>query len=1091
VSNGALVIGGTLAGIQAAQDLADSGISVHLVESTPFLGKNLSASFPEHLITSRMLEIAKHPKITVWTNTQVERTGSDHNRFRVTLRQHPRYIDLTKCTACGDCVEVCPVSVPGTDHKAVYLPTGSQPGCAAIDKQGTPPCTQACPGGIHVQGYVALTTQGRFQEAFDLIQDAIPFPGICGRVCMHPCEINCRRGEVDTPVSIRLLKRFVSDWVENEGCPPPELKIEYAPDAKRVAVVGSGPAGMTVADRLARSGHRITVYEKLPVIAGMMAVGIPAYRLPRDVIAREYRRIKDLGVEIRLNTAIGPGGDYSVDDLFDMGFNAVCLAVGAHNSLSLHIPGEDIPGVVHGIELLRNVSIAQQLEDASLQAGLDKILFKGENTRAAVLGGGNTAMDAARTLKRMGLKDVRILYRRSRAEMPALPEEIEEAEAEGVAIEYLTAPVRIQGNEKFGVGGLACIRMELTEPDESGRRRPVPIPGSEFRYDLDLVVLAIGQVPDIDGEDKITLTRQGRIRLADSGFMTSRSGVFAAGDAVTLDKIAVIEAIGMGKQAAEEIDGYLKGLRPDQTLVETHALPVSPRELLESEKTFKPRVDVPTLSVNARLAGYDEVELGYDEDQATKEASRCLACGPCSECLACVSVCKPGAIVHQQNETVAELNIGSVLFADDPELLHQLPFVGTDSLHIADPDNPSKGSAAAAKAMYHLFAERQGLSASEDYPISDDALRIGVFVCRCGEQIANIVDTEALCERAALWPDVTHVAVLDHSCSSDAAEAIRFAVSEHQLNRVVLAACSCCAVDQVCFSCTFQRVRCKQNLGVFERDGDLHSLSTAAGLPPHAFVFVNIREQCAWVHTDNPNAATSKATALIASATANARSVLPQYSKPKPISPSVLILGSGQASLACRGALNQQGIPAEHLESVPDQIEHTGGIYKAFKNGRVIEATGIVIAPQNAGEWDKLISVFGTGRHQLRFQQGKTGIVARQPGIFLCDPKLEMEASGNAAAARMAAWLGIIQNRSWQLQAKVDTNRCRACNTCVDTCEIGAPEILCEGEDRYAWIDPTICTGCSSCAARCPSGAITAGSSSDRQLEEMIDALLS
>ena len=342
MSNGALVIGGTLAGVQAARDLADSGISVHLVESTPFLGKNHSVSIPDHLITSRMLEIAKHPKITVWTNTHVEQAESDPDRFRITLRQHPRYVDLTKCTACGDCLAVCPVSIPETEHKAIYLPAAGQPGCAAIDKQGISPCSHACPGGIHVQGYVALISQGRFQEAFDLIQDAIPFPGICGRVCMHPCEVNCRRGEVDAPVSIRLLKRFVSDWVETAGSRPPELKIDYAPDAKQVAVVGSGPAGMTVADRLARLGYRVTVYEKLPVTAGMMAVGIPAYRLPRDVIAREYQRIQDLGVEIRLNTAIGPDGDYSMDDLFDMGFSAVCLAIGAHNSLSLHM---DLKGI--------------------------------------------------------------------------------------------------------------------------------------------------------------------------------------------------------------------------------------------------------------------------------------------------------------------------------------------------------------------------------------------------------------------------------------------------------------------------------------------------------------------------------------------------------------------------------------------------------------------------------------------------------------------------------------------------------------------------------------------------------------------------
>ena len=928
----ALVIGGGVSGIHAALDIANGGYEVFLVERTPSIGGNmvrLSEVFPtldcpQCILTPKMVQCGQHPNIHILAYSEVEHVKGQVGNFEVLIKRKGTSIDWSKCTGCGECANVCPVEMYSDfqrgmgPRKAVYKPFAQAvPNKFVIDKQGIPPCSHACPGGIHVQGYVALISQGRFQEAFDLIQDAIPFPGICGRVCMHPCEVNCRRGEVDAPVSIRLLKRFVSDWVETAGNPPPELKIDYAPDAKQVAVVGTGPAGMTVADRLARLGYRVTVYEKLPVTAGMMAVGIPAYRLPRDVIAREYQRIQDLGVEIRLNTTIGPDGDYSMDDLFDMGFSAVCLAVGAHNSLSLHIPGEDLPGVVQGIELLKTISINQQLAEPSYQSVLDKILIKGENTRTVVLGGGNTAMDAARSLKRLGLKDVRILYRRSRTEMPALPEEIEEAEAEGVTIEYLTAPVRVQGNEKFGVEGITCIRMELTEPDESGRRRPVPIQGSEFRHDVDLVVLAIGQVPDIHGSDKVALTRRGRIQLEGKSFMTSRTGVFAAGDAVTLDKMAIIEAIGMGKRTAEEIDLYLNGDRIHMDPEESRELPVSRRELLDSEKTFNPRVDVPALSIEDRLTGYEEVELGYTEDQALKEAKRCLACGPCSECMACVSACKPEAIVHKQKATVIELNIGSVLFADDPKRLSGLPFTEEAGLHIANPDNPSEGSAAAAKAMFHLFAERQGLPASEDFSILDDPLRIGVFVCRCGEEIAKAVDTETVCTRAAAWPDVAHTAVLDYSCSWDAAETIRSAVFEQQLNRVVLAACSCCAVDQVCFSCTFQRARCKQNLGIFKRNGDFQNLPTAAGLPSHAFAFVNIREQCAWVHGKDRKAATGKATALVALATANARSVSPQFLKPKPVSPSVLIFGSGHASRSCKGALNQQGIPAEHLEAGP------------------------------------------------------------------------------------------------------------------------------------------------------------------------------
>ncbi len=475
-----------------------------------------------HLLNARLLEVAKHPNVTVWTNTRVNRAeavADQTGRFQVELRQHPRYVDLTKCTACGDCIQVCPVTVPGTDHKVIYRLEGAQPGCVAIDKLGKPPCSNTCPGGIHVQGYVALIAQGRFQEALDLIREAIPFPGICGRICTHPCEVNCRRAEVDSPVSIRALKRFVSDWELDRDSPKrsgsrnirpgtrSQSKIQNPgaavsggenPKSDRVAVIGAGPAGMAVADRLARLGYQVTVFEKLPVIGGMMAVGIPEYRLPRDVIGREYRQIQDLGVEVRLNTTIGPGGDYTLDDLFATGYGAVCLAVGAHKSHDLRISGEALPGVIQGIELLKVISLSQQVDDPESQSTLKRLLRKGPKTRAIVLGGGNTAMDVSRSLRRLGLKDVRIYYRRTRAEMPALPEEIEGAEQEGVAVEYLVAPVRILGNATAGVTGLECVRMKLGEPDSSGRRRPVPIADSEFVVKVDLVALAIGQATQLD-----------------------------------------------------------------------------------------------------------------------------------------------------------------------------------------------------------------------------------------------------------------------------------------------------------------------------------------------------------------------------------------------------------------------------------------------------------------------------------------------------------------------------------------------------------------------------------------------------------------
>jgi NADPH-dependent glutamate synthase beta subunit-like oxidoreductase/NAD-dependent dihydropyrimidine dehydrogenase PreA subunit len=1095
VSKGALIIGSSPAGIRASLDLADAGIDVRLISSQPFLADDHCGLASGIISRARLLELVKHPRITLETNCRLEHAEGEPGSFQVTLRRQPRYVDLSKCTACGDCVEACPVTVPQTGHKAIYLREGLQPECAVIDKQGAAPCTSACPGGVSVQGYVALIAQGRFREALNLIADAIPFPGICGRVCTHPCENRCRRSEVDAPIAIRALKRFVADWALQQPDEDSVEKIPVAPDAARVAVVGSGPAGMTVADRLVRRGYRVTVFEKLPVIGGMMGIGIPAYRLPREVIAGEYRRIRRLGAEIRLNTAVGADGDETIDGLFQKGYRAVCLAIGAHSSLQLHISGEHLPGVVHGIELLKTISLSQQLDDPCYRRALDQWLRRGAATRAVVLGGGNTAMDAARSLKRLGLKEVRILYRRSRDEMPALPEEIADTEEEGIGIEFLTAPVRILGDEKKGVQSLECIRMKLAEPDASGRRRPLPISGSEFQLAVDLVVPAIGQVPAIDSSQEIRVNREGRIGLKASGFMTSRPGVFAAGDAVTSDKMAVIEAIGMGKQAAEEIDAFLKGPAIEAAKPAAPPLPVAKRELTVQEKIPRPRVAVPLLAIEKRLSGYHEVELGYTREQAMTEAGRCLACGPCSECLACVQVCKPQAVIHHQRASVIQNNVAAIIYAGEPDDGDPLAAVNRRGVYRVKSQSALEGSAAAAMAMFDLFGGRDLRSAAAEPILSAASARIGVFICRCGEEIAGALDTAALCERAGALPDVTTACELDFSCSPQGAQAIRKAVAAHGLNRVVLAACSCCSIDQVCYSCTYQRVRCKRNLGVFaDRNGKQlpePENSAEVGLAPGGFEFVNIREQCAWIHGDDFAEATAKAIAMVAAAVARARLPLQNPATPEAVDPSVLIIGNGQAAQSCRQVLSQQGIACAQLRQPPDRIRHSQGQYTVSNQRHTLKGTGLVLAPQNFDQKVRLLQTPGIGDFSTaaRCREGSPEI--QRPGIFWCDPEVESRLAGLAAAAQVTAWLGRTAVRAAGSWAVVDSDRCRACNTCVQTCEIGAVELRDEALRRFAVIDPAICTGCGSCVARCPSDAITLGYCTDAQLEAMLTAMLS
>lgn len=1114
----ALIIGSSISELQAAIDLAEAGYQVHLVESSAFLDLHAPETTPVHVLNTRQLEIMRHPKIHLWTNARLSRVEGLGGDFKIELRLHPRYVDLEKCTACGDCIATCPVIRPGSGlasapRKVIYIE--GQPGCAAIVKDGKAPCSNTCPGGIHVQGYIALIAQGRFQEAIDLIREAIPFPAICGRVCTHPCEFNCRRAEIDRPVAVRLLKRFVSDWelgiFQDQG--QQRLPPRYNPPSggKRVAVVGAGPSGMTVAEQLSTSGYRVTVFEKLPVIGGMMAVGIPAYRLPRQVIDREYQHILTLGVELKLNTSIGPGGDYTLDDLFSMGYEAICLTVGAHQSQTLNIAGENLPGVVHGIELLKAINLSQQLADfdpldaARYSAQLKRALRRGSETRVAILGGGNTAMDAARALVRLGVKDVRILYRRTRAEMPAMPDEIEDAEHEGVKIEFLIAPERILGDEDQGVNGLECLRMRLGESDTSGRRRPVPIANSEFVVDLDLVVLAIGQNPDLGflkEEDGVVITRDKRINVADVSFMTNRPGVFAAGDAVTKDKMVVIEAIGMGKQAAAAIDAYLRGQPLQETIVDARSVPTARRGMTEAELTPRPRIAVPTIPLQQRMGSFNEVELGYTAEQAMAEAQRCLACGPCSECMACVHVCKTGAINHAQQETFVELEIGAILFSALPQSIaftsaltqaaQAKTSLESQGFYQMPHDCAFTGSATAAQVM--LALGRGGLEGDALQsplgaplpPLVTAPIRVGVFICQCGGVITRTVNTQAVAGKISSLPEVAHTQILDYSCSLDAAQTINTAIETHQLNRVVLAACPCCSVDQVCYSCTLQRLRCKDNLGLF-----IHSELRDTARPVR-FVCTNIREQCAWVHASDPQAATTKAIALVEASVARSIAAPPWPLDAPYVERSALILGNGAAGIVCQNILSGIGISARLIGAHLAKIQRLYGQFLVtLGNGATgfYRSSALILAPATLEEAEKLSVAFGQESHRPRPRLTWGGVETHRPGIFYCNPQEAADPAGAAAAARAVAWLGRITTRL-PIAAVVDPARCRACNTCVEICEFGAPGMI-EIEGRRAcWIDPTICTGCGVCAVHCSSGAIIAGYSTDAQIDAMLGSLL-
>ncbi len=472
------------------------------------------------------------------------------------------------------------------------------------------PCQNACPIGQDSHGYIALIAEGRFDEAFDLIKERNPLPAVCGRVCHHPCESKCRRGDIEESIAIHSLKRFVADYAYRKPNISPIKKRSANTNRNKVAIVGSGPAGLTCAYHLARMEHEVTIFESLPVAGGMLAVGIPEYRLPKKILDRDINAIRGLGVKIRTNTPIGK--KLTIDDLFQKGYQAVFLGVGAHKSLSLKVPGEDLKGVYQALEFLRDINLGKKVE-------LGK--------KVAVIGGGNAAIDAVRSALRLGAKEVKILYRRTREEMPAAEEEINDAQTEGVKIEYLTIPVEIMSKEGK-VSGVKCQRMALGEFDRSGRRRPIPIEGSEFELDVDTVIPAIGQSVDLSflGEDNgFDMTKQETFAVDPYTLATNREGVFAGGDAVSGPSTAV-EAMAAGMKAAISIDKYLggEGIIVDRVRKEAkiNQIPFG----VELEITEKKRAKFPTLSLKKRVGNFRETGLGYNKEMAVEEAKRCLRC---------------------------------------------------------------------------------------------------------------------------------------------------------------------------------------------------------------------------------------------------------------------------------------------------------------------------------------------------------------------------------------------------------------------------------------------------------------------------------
>lgn len=504
------------------------------------------------------------------------------------------------------------------------------------------PCRAACPAGVNSDVYIDLISQGKFTEALEVHRQTMPFAGVCGRICTHPCEASCERAKVDGPVSIRSLKRFMADYELKVGRKKAVLIEKTKED--RVAVIGSGPAGLACAYDLVRQGYPVTVFEAAPKAGGLLRYGIPEYRLPNDILDNEISYIEETGVEIKTDTLVK-----DLDDIFGQGYKAAFIGVGAGTSQELGIPGENSKGVIYALDFLKQANSGVKVD-----LGQRVVVIGGGNAAidaasvarrlslgAAVNGGDYEAVDAATMVQRLGAKEVSILYRRSRAEMPAISSEVEEAEREGVKLHLLTAPVKIL-TENGRLTGIRCVKMELGEPDADGRRRPLPIKGSEFDIDVDTVIVAIGQTVDKAVlSRKLEYTDWGAVAINPVTRQTNVDGVFAGGDVVA-GPANVIEVIAEGKEAAVSIDRFLSG----QDLIEGRPLPIKNVAEVPAAGVALEKRDVKSVLVMEKRGTFEEVEQGFDEKMATAEANRCYKCGDgmdrniyCGLCTECIKAC--------------------------------------------------------------------------------------------------------------------------------------------------------------------------------------------------------------------------------------------------------------------------------------------------------------------------------------------------------------------------------------------------------------------------------------------------------------------
>ncbi len=1105
-----LLIGSGYGALKVAQDLSQSGLPlVWVTKAIHFLelpgGVEHFTEWPidlDYQFRPLYLQVTRHPLVTAMTHARVEAVSRGGDGYHADIVQDPVYVDYDLCTGCGRCMDICPLS--DSDHPPLRRTPAYCPSRALdMDKRKQSPCRTSCPLGVNVQAYMALTAASRFDEALNVIRQDNPLPGICGRVCHHPCEDACRRSALDEGVAICAVKRFLADLEITKQ--RPSLPGAKGPGkSEKVAIIGGGPAGLTAAYFLNREGFRVTVFESHHEAGGMLRVGINAFRLPRHVLDAEIQAIVDAGVDIRTGAPVR-----SAKDLFDRGFQAVILCTGAHSDLRLDIPGENVEGVFGALEMLR-----------SLNTGMATNI----RGRVVVIGGGNSAIDAARAAVRLGAEEVTVCYRRKRNDMPAHPSEIRAAEEEGVKIEFQVAPVNVV-TRKEKVTGIRMLRMKPGAVDESGRRKPVPVSGSEFLQPADTVIVATGQRPHLRETglgSPFLFGRSDRIHV-DETFSTSHAGVFAAGDVVT-GPDTVVGSMSQGRRAAARVVEYLTkmfpswGKPPDEPRGTGEYLEISgniPRRMRQATVPRRPEV---------RRNDFEEVEKSFTTEQAVAEASRCIQCSSCCECRLCEEACgEIGAVDHFKDFRRMTISTPAVIVASDEEAAH-LKIAGqagvyrmgdfrraTDLVNVL-----MAGSAAAGKAMAECASLRiPGIPEAPASPGMGLDARFAVFTCTCNGTLALPGALERIRDMAKRMPGVAHSELVFSACHPRGAEQIAAAVKRHGVGRVILASCVCCPLEFQCISCNDQRNRARIHL--FDR----------LGLDRNRVETINIRDHLG-VDDPSEDVLVERMRDFLREAFIRARFMGPLRQGVTKIGNRILILGGSDVGLSCALNLNMQGfkvrlvhkcrlpggrdLPKDIRERPVSRIAgksiaqmdealiegikgHLGDFTVTVREESVrrkLRADIVCLADLNVLSLAIPVGMFGLKkfyRYNFKFFHSP------QIGVYRVMPRTLKRVTAFQAGAALAAHVATTAAEAFlkdhELSPRVDKERCRGCGRCVEICPLDAVTLVPNERGFYtAEVLRHNCVGCGGCVGRCPVTALDMPYFTNRLLEEIVAGTL-